>query len=118
MSPIPPPPQPQESDRRTRAFGGLFDFEFNTFVIPTIVSILYIMLMVLALVFSTIGIIGGLYITIVQRDVSGLAAAVFTPLLALLFILFMRIPFELTMVVFNIAENLKVVRELEEARHP
>lgn len=80
----------------------LFDFSFNTFVTPTIVSIIYGLMVLIAAISAIGGIIrsfGGNVLTII-------GSIIFAPIAFILLVLFFRIWLEVIIVIFKIAEDL------------
>ncbi|MEN8237793.1 MAG: DUF4282 domain-containing protein [Actinomycetota bacterium] len=85
----------------SEGLGGLLDFSFTKFVTPTIIKILYILVLVFGALFWIVALISSIF--------SGFAAflgvLVFGTLAFLMAILMYRIMFELVMVIFSIKEN-------------
>ena len=79
----------------------LFDFTFTKFITPTVIRIVYI----LVIIFAAIGwlslVIGGF----TNSVGAGLGALIFATLGALIGILMWRVILELTMVIFKIKDN-------------
>ena len=89
------------SDTSTDGLAGLFDFTFEKFITPSIVKIVYIVVIVMAGLMWLGVIIGGL-----SSGIGGfLAGLIFGGLAALLMVLFYRIFLELTMILFRIHDN-------------
>jgi hypothetical protein len=89
------------SETNTDGLGGLFDFSFEKFITPSIVKIVYIVVIVMAGLMWLALIIGGL-----SSGIGGfLAGLIFGGLAALLMVLFYRIFLELTMILFRIHDN-------------
>ncbi len=80
---------------------GLLDFSFTRFITPTIVKILYI----LVLVFGGLAWIASLISAITQGFMAFLVTLIFGTLLFIMAVLMYRITFELVMVIFAIKEN-------------
>ena len=90
------------SDNNNEGLAGVFDFSFEKFITPSIVKIVYIVVMVMA---------GLMWLTL---TISGLSAGgfggllgglIFGGLAAVLMVLFYRIFLELTMILFRIHDN-------------
>lgn len=81
--------------------GGVFDFSFEKFITPSIVKIVYIVVIVVAgLMWLSFAIAG------LNAGFGGfLAGVIFGGLAAVLMILFYRIFLELTMILFRIHDN-------------
>ena len=89
------------SETNTDGLGGLFDFSFEKFITPSIVKIVYIVVIVMAGLMWLGFIIGGL-----SSGIGGfLAGLIFGGLAALLMVLGYRIFLELTMILFRIHDN-------------
>jgi len=80
---------------------GIFDLSFEKFVTPSVVKILYILILVFAALFYLVLLIASL----ASGIGAFLAALVFGGLGFLVLILFYRIFLELTMVLFRIHDN-------------
>jgi hypothetical protein len=89
------------SETSTDGLGGLFDFTFEKFITPSIVKIVYIVVIVMAALMWLGFIFGGL-----ANGIGGfLAGLIFGGLAAVLMVLFYRIFLELTMILFRIHDN-------------
>jgi hypothetical protein len=89
------------SETSTDGLGGLFDFTFEKFITPSIVKIVYIVVIVMAALMWLGFIIGG-----IAYGIGGfLAGLIFGGLAAVLMVLFYRIFLELTMILFRIHDN-------------
>ena len=80
---------------------GILDFTFTKFVTPTIIKVLYI----LVLVFGGLLWIFSLVASIFSGFAAFLGVLIFGTLGFLMFVLLYRIMFELVMVIFSIKEN-------------
>lgn len=89
--------------------GGLFDFSFEKFITPSIVKIVYIVVIVMAGLMWLLMAIAGL-----SSGFGGFVAGVlFGGLAALLMVLFYRIFLELTMILFRIHDNTDIMANKE-----
>lgn len=79
----------------------LFDFTFTKFITPTVIRIVYILVIVFAAIGWLAALIGG-FTSSVQ---AGFGALIFGTLFALIGILMWRVLLELTMVIFKIKDN-------------
>ena len=90
----------------TDGLAGLFDFSFEKFITPSIVKIVYIVVIVMAVLMW-------LSITFAGMSSGGfggfLGGLIFGGLAALLMILFYRIFLELTMILFRIHDNTETM---------
>jgi hypothetical protein len=95
------PPPPTRRDSRG-FFARLFDFSFGSFITPTIIKVIYILLIiVIALMMLTIVIVG-----FTQSVVAGLLALIIgAPIGGFLYILFARVWLEIIIVLFRIHDN-------------
>ena len=96
-----------ETDNTTTdGLGGLFDFSFEKFITPSIVKIVYIVVIVMAVLMW-------LSITFAGMSSGGfggfLGGLIFGGLAAILMILFYRIFLELTMILFRIHDNTETM---------
>ena len=94
------------SDNSTDGLGGLFDFTFEKFITPSIVKIVYIVVIVMAGLMWLGFIFGGLSSGGFGGFLGGL---IFGGLAALLMVLFSRIFLELTMILFRIHDNTDIM---------
>jgi hypothetical protein len=90
------------SNASKNGLGGLFDLSFETFITPSIVKIVYIVVIVMAGLWWIVLTIAGLSSGGFGGMLGGL---IFGGLAALLMILFYRIFLELTMILFRIHDN-------------
>lgn len=112
----PPPGTPQAADEavpertaESRSFlGALFDFSFSSFVTTRIIKVLYVLITILA-------VITALVYTVVAFRISGtfgfLTLIIGDPLFIIIVMAFWRLILEAFMVVFRIAEDVRVLRE-------
>ena len=94
-------------------FASLFDFSFSRFVTLRLVKFLYVVSMIL-MVFVVIAVI----IAGFTEAVSGVETVgyiVLAPILALLYLIMIRVSLELVVVVFRIGETAAEVRDLLKA---
>ncbi|OLT39210.1 hypothetical protein BJF86_09315 [Serinicoccus sp. CNJ-927] len=100
-------PQPD----RPRTDGGLralFDFNFDTFVTPSIVKIVYVIATVLVALFTVVLAIGGLT-TMFQGGTStliGLLTLLASPVIGLVYLAFVRMSLELYYAVIRLSEDV------------
>ena len=102
-----------QSSSQKGFFGSLFDVSFNNFVTTQIISVLYILSIIFVGILVLFGIGGGI-IKLFSDFWGGFFMIVFTPLMALIYLIFVRIGLELVIVIFKIADNSKVVAETQE----
>jgi hypothetical protein len=89
------------SETSTDGLGGLFDFTFEKFITPSIVKIVYIVVIVMAALMWLGFIFGGM-----ANGIGGFFfGLIFGGLAAVLMVLFYRIFLELTMILFRIHDN-------------
>ena len=85
-------------------FGKLFDFSFEEFVTPSIIRVVYIIILIVvslsAIFFLIAGLVSGDGGTIV-------AALIFAPLFWLLYVILTRIWMEIVVVIFRIVEPIR-----------
>ena len=94
-------------------FGSLFDFSFSRFVTLRLVKFLYVITVILLAVVMFAVIFAGF--TEAVSGVETLGYIVLGPVLALLYLLIVRVWLELVVVVFRIGETATEIRELLKA---
>jgi hypothetical protein len=87
-------------------FGALFDMSFSEFVTIKLVRILYILMLILIAIGLIVGLITSL-VSMFSRGgfLTGLLGLIFTPIVALIWVIMARVWMEIIIVVFRIAEN-------------
>jgi len=111
MTPVPPRSHPNRPGGSPQRFGGLFDANFSNFITPTIVKIVYTLALIAAVGISILSIFMGIFGELFAGNLgSAFANIVMVPIAAILFLLLLRLLLEVTMVVFDIADNLKAIR--------
>jgi Domain of unknown function (DUF4282) len=104
-------PRPQQQQQGTAAAKGflasLFDFGFNSFVTPKVVKVIYVLMMIL------LG-LGALLFAITAFRVSPvfgvISLFILCPLFFLVELALWRIVLELFIVIFRIADDLRIIR--------
>ncbi len=104
----PPVPSPEEA----KGFvSGLFDFSFTNLVAPKVIKFLY----GLFLVVWALGILGGLgmvVFTLIQGEIIGaLISLILLPIVAVVYLILIRMYHELIIITFKIAENLEQIKK-------
>jgi hypothetical protein len=94
-------------DQAKGFFGKLFDFSFNTFITPTIIAIIYGILMVFAGFGAIAAIVQGFRI----GWFAGIVAIILSPIFFILFLIAYRIWLEVVVVLFKIADDLDAIRK-------
>jgi hypothetical protein len=79
----------------------LFDLTFTKFITPTVIRIVYILVIIFAAIGWLVAVISG-FVASVQ---AGIGALIFATLGALIALLMWRVLLELTMVIFKIKDN-------------
>lgn len=90
------------ADSSAGFFPALFDFSFNTFVTPKIVRIVYVLAVVWAAVGYVFAVIGGFASSIG----TGLAALIFGPIVAIIWLAVVRIGLEFGISVVRMSEDV------------
>ena len=90
------------ADSSAGFFPALFDFSFNTFVTPKIVRIVYVLAVVWAAVGYVFAVIGGFASSIT----TGLAALLFGPIVAIIWLAVVRIGLEFGISVVRMSEDV------------
>jgi hypothetical protein len=94
-------------------FGGLFDFSFTKFITIRIVKVLFIIMIVLAGLWTL-----GLLISLVREGAGpALLGLIIAPLMFFFSVLMARVWLEVIVVLFRIAENTSRFVELEEQKN-
>lgn len=88
-------------------FSTLFDFSFSEFVTIKIVKILFIIGIILALIGAITFIVAGFNLS----TVAGIVFLLISPIIFLLYVLFIRVWLEIIIVIFRIADNTKIMAE-------
>ena len=88
-------------------FGDIFDLSFKKYVTPTVIRVLFILVMVFAGLWWLFIVIAGFS----SNAGTGLGALVIGGVGFFMFILFYRVFFELVMVIFAIKENTKATAD-------
>lgn len=110
MVEVPPGAQPRYPPRKPKKSPAFLDASFSTYVTPGIISVIYILAMIVVSLF----VIFGFLAAVLDRDLTGIAAVP----AGIVFLLFLRVGLELTMVVFNMASDLRAVRSALEYGSP
>ena len=95
-------------------FGSLFDFSFSRFVTLRLVKFLYVVSMILIVV-AVVVLIFQIGIDETVSGVEVVGYMVLAPIFALLYLVGVRVGFELVVVVFRIGETATEVRDLLKA---
>lgn len=101
-------PSPSQESASSKGFiGSLFDFGFTSFVTPTVVKVLYVLIMI---VLGLTG-IGFAVSTFSLNKIAGIfVLVVVAPLFFFVSLALYRIVLELFVVIFRIAEDLRAIR--------
>jgi hypothetical protein len=84
-------------------FRALFDFSFSEFVTPKIIKILY----VIALILVGLASLGFMIAMFSQGGGWILLGLLFAPIMFVLYVIFVRVGYEILIVLFQIAENTR-----------
>jgi uncharacterized protein DUF4282 len=102
-----PQQQRQESSSAQGFMTALFDFGFNTFVTPKVVKLIYVLIMIL----TGLGALGFAVTAFRISPVFGIIALfILCPLFFLVELALWRIVLELFIVIFRIADDLRLIR--------
>lgn len=110
MSAPTPPPDPSSGRSPANVAGlkALFDFNFDTFVTPSIVKIVYLIATVLVALL-TLGLVISAFTTMAQGGsavVLGLLLLVAAPIIGLIYLAFARMSLELYYAVIRLSEDV------------
>ena len=112
-TPVPPRSQPNQPNGNRKRTRGIFDADFSVYITPFIVKLIYVLYIILFFIVCAFSILfeffGGLFVGDWGAALFGIFIIQIVAFLALMLI---RLALELTMVIFNIADNLKAVRKL------
>lgn len=90
-------------------FGSLYDFSFSSFVFPKIISFLYAVVVILmslgAVAMIIAGLAGGRQLQEQLGDLPGWTLLIIVPIAYILYLIVLRIWFEIAIVLFRIYEN-------------
>lgn len=104
------PPQVPSPEEAKGFISGLFDFSFTNLVAPKVIKFLY----GLFLVVWALGILGGLgmvVFTLIQGEIIGaLVSLILLPIVAVVYLILIRMYHELIIIMFKIAENLEQIK--------
>ena len=95
-------------ERSVSTFWGLLDVSFSDFVTENVIKVLYITTVALALVAEIIGVI----VIITNYGIGqGIGAIILAPVVFFVFVLLVRVFFEILIVIFKIADYLEIIAE-------
>ena len=104
----------QQSNQSSSFFSALFDISFNQFVTTRLISVLYILAIIFIAVGTLFGMGAGLF-KLFSDFWGGFFMIIFTPLIALIYLVIVRISLELVIVIFKIADNTKEAVDAQRA---
>ncbi|MCK5065449.1 MAG: DUF4282 domain-containing protein [Candidatus Fermentibacteraceae bacterium] len=90
-------------------FGSLFDFSFESFVFPKVISFIYGIIVVL----MAIGYLGLLVFAFGQGTTEGVAAIILGPVVLILYLIMVRAWMEIAIVMFRIYDNTGKIVEMK-----
>lgn len=104
------PPAAPSAEEAKGFLAGLFDFSFTNLITPKVIKVLYGLFLIL----WALGILGGLG-TVVMMLVSGeiivaFLALIALPIVALLYLVMLRMYHELIIIAFKMAQNLEQIK--------
>ena len=86
---------------------SLFDFSFASFITPRFIRFLFI----LGLVLSALAALGVIISGFANGIAAGIIALIFSPVIFVLYVLFIRVTLEIIMVLFRILANIEKIAE-------
>ncbi|HPR64689.1 MAG TPA: DUF4282 domain-containing protein [Thermoanaerobaculia bacterium] len=115
-------PRPQQGGHalaeQAGVFKSLFDFKFDNFITPKIISIIYGICMVLIglgflfMIYNAFkGIINGIRWDTMKVTFMGFFMLILSPILTLIYLAFTRMFFEVVIVLFKIKENTSIMAD-------
>ncbi len=96
-------------------FGALFDFSFSEFVTTKLIKLLYLLSLIFIGIGFVVAFIAGFVSIFTEGFFQGLLAIVFSPIIALIWVILARVWMELIIVIFRIAENTTELVRLKES---
>jgi hypothetical protein len=90
-------------------FGSLFDFSFETFVFPRVISVIYgivVVVIALAYLFFVVGAFS-------RGAAAGVGALVLGPIVAVLYLIMVRAWMEVAIVMFRIHDDVRTMRDMK-----
>ncbi|MFC9787015.1 DUF4282 domain-containing protein [Rhodococcus sp. NPDC127528] len=90
-------------------FSALFDFNFNSYVTPKVVKVLYILMTVIVGLYTAAGVFAGIA-GLANGSAVGLLVLVGAPLIGLIVLALMRISLEFYVAVIKVAEDVKEIK--------
>ena len=110
--PLPPPAAPPPSEGYRPAlppgksfFPALFDFRFDNLVTPRVLPVVYVLMMIVLAIGYIASVVGGFN----SSTGAGVAVLIFGPLVALLYLIIVRVYLELFIVAFKIRDAVDEV---------
>ncbi|MFD1811992.1 DUF4282 domain-containing protein [Rhodococcus gannanensis] len=105
--PAPPTPPTNPQAQASGFFQALFDFNFNSYVTPKVVKVLYILLTVLVSLYVLIAVVAGFGS---GEPVMGLVLLITAPVIGLILLALFRISLEFYVAVIKISEDVKELK--------
>ncbi|EME19397.1 DUF4282 domain-containing protein [Rhodococcus triatomae] len=105
--PAPPTPPNNPQAQASGFFQALFDFNFNSYVTPKVVKVLYILLTVLVALYVLIAVVAGFAS---GEPVMGLVLLITAPVIGLILLALFRISLEFYVAVIKISEDVKELK--------
>lgn len=90
--------------------GSLFDFSFETFVFPRVISLIYGIVVVVIAIAYLLFVVGAF----ARGAAAGVGALVLGPIVAVLYLIMVRAWMEVAIVMFRIHDNVRTIREYKE----
>jgi len=98
-------------ERYENSIAGLLDISFSRFVTESVIKILYVVAVVLAAIF----LLTAIFAVFTNYGVTqGIGAIILAPVVLFVIVVFIRILFEIFIVLFRIADYLKVIADNSE----
>lgn len=90
-------------------FGSLFDFSFESFVFPKVISFIYAIIVVL----TAIGLLALIVFAFGQGSLEGVGAIILGPVVMILYLIMVRAWMEIAIVMFRIYDNTGKIVEMK-----
>lgn len=91
------------------AFAALFDFSFTSFVTTKVIKVLF----AIGIVLAAIGAISFIIFGFSQHALLGVLFLILSPVVFLIYTLFIRVYMEIIIVIFRIAENVQQIASIK-----
>jgi hypothetical protein len=85
-------------------FASLFDISFRSLITPRIIKVLYVLALILIGIMTAVGLIFAV-VALSQDPASGIITLIAVPLLALIYLIYIRVALEVVIALFHVMQN-------------